>query len=157
MPEDPTRRFGPTAVLGAVIVHYYFVYLIGASILYFHNRFPDATIIGFEPHPETFEILKKNVAGLDSVKIFNCGLGAANRRVTVPGESINYGAFINTVIDFLIVAFVVFLLVRAVSKLMPKHDAPAATKECPRCCETINVKATRCPKCTSDLGAPQAA
>ena len=72
--------------------------------------------------------------------------------------TINYGMFINTVIDFLIVAFVVFLLVRGVSKLLPKHEVPAATKECPRCCEAINLKATRCPKCTSELGvASQAA
>jgi large conductance mechanosensitive channel len=71
--------------------------------------------------------------------------------------TINYGAFINTVIDFLIVAFVVFLLVRAVSRLVPKAEVPVATKECPRCCEAIPVKATRCPKCTSELGVAQAA
>jgi FkbM family methyltransferase len=66
---------------------------IGASVLYFQNRFPNARIIGFEPHPDTFAILQQNIANLPSVTVFNCGLGAANTRVTVPGESINYGAF----------------------------------------------------------------
>ena len=66
---------------------------VGASVLYFHSLFPKARILGFEPHPDTFGILQLNVANLPSVTVFNCGLGAANRRVTVPGESINYGAF----------------------------------------------------------------
>jgi FkbM family methyltransferase len=66
---------------------------IGGSILYFHRRFPGARIIGFEPHPETFAILQKNVADLSLVSVLNCGLGAASSRVTVPTESINFGAF----------------------------------------------------------------
>ena len=67
--------------------------------------------------------------------------------------TINYGVFVNAVIDFLIVAFVVFLLVQSVQKLMPKPDTtPApATKDCPRCCQAIPLKATRCPHCTSDI------
>ncbi len=64
--------------------------------------------------------------------------------------TINYGLFINTVIDFLIVAFVVFLLVQLAEKLVPKA---AATKDCPRCIQAIPVKATRCPHCTSELAA----
>src|SRR4051812_17376934 len=64
---------------------------IGASILYFHQRFPAARIIGFEPHPETFAILQKNVAGLESVSVLNCGLGASSSRVTVATESVNFG------------------------------------------------------------------
>jgi large conductance mechanosensitive channel len=66
--------------------------------------------------------------------------------------TINYGVFINTVIEFLIVAFAVFILVKQVSRFMPKPP-PSTTKECPRCCEAIAIKATRCPKCTSDLPA----
>jgi large conductance mechanosensitive channel len=65
--------------------------------------------------------------------------------------TINYGLFLNTVIDFVIVAFAVFLLVQWAQKLMPKPAAVVATKECPRCCEAIAIKATRCPKCTSEL------
>jgi large conductance mechanosensitive channel len=65
--------------------------------------------------------------------------------------TINYGLFINAIVDFLIVAFVIFLLVRLVQKLVPK---PTATKECPRCVEAISIKATRCPHCTSELAVP---
>ncbi len=68
--------------------------------------------------------------------------------------TINYGVFVNSVIDFLIVAFVVFLLVQSVQKLVPKPvppPPPAPTKDCPRCCQAIAVKATRCPHCTSEL------
>jgi large conductance mechanosensitive channel len=71
--------------------------------------------------------------------------------------TLNYGAFINTVIDFLIVSFAVFLLVQQVQRLLPKPPAPVATKDCPRCCEAIPVKATRCPRCTSDLETAAAA
>ncbi|HTX78932.1 MAG TPA: large conductance mechanosensitive channel protein MscL [Longilinea sp.] len=67
--------------------------------------------------------------------------------------TLNYGVFINTVIDFLIVAFVVFLLIRGVNRLMKQPEAPVAptTKECPHCCTNIPIKATRCPNCTSEL------
>lgn len=69
--------------------------------------------------------------------------------------TINYGMFINTVIDFLIVAFVIFLLVRQVNKWTKPAPAAAApaTKECAYCVSTIPVKATRCPNCTSELRA----
>lgn len=68
--------------------------------------------------------------------------------------TINYGIFINTVIDFLIVAFVIFLLVRQVNKwTKPAPAAAPATKECAYCVSTIPVKATRCPNCTSELRA----
>ncbi len=67
--------------------------------------------------------------------------------------TINYGVFINTVINFLIVAFVIFLLIKQVNRLTAKPLAPAApiTKECPYCVSTIPIKATRCPNCTSEL------
>jgi large conductance mechanosensitive channel len=69
--------------------------------------------------------------------------------------TINYGVFINTIINFLIIAFVVFLLVREINRWTAK-PAPAAaptTKECPYCASTIPLKATRCPQCTSELRA----
>ena len=64
--------------------------------------------------------------------------------------AIAYGNFINTVITFIIVAFVVFLLARALVK------ATANTKPCPRCAMDVPIPATRCPFCTSDLGVPAA-
>jgi large conductance mechanosensitive channel len=70
--------------------------------------------------------------------------------------TINYGLFLNTVMDFLIVAFAIFLLIRQVNRLRREPaPAPAAptTKECPLCCTAIPIKATRCPACTSELKA----
>jgi large conductance mechanosensitive channel len=68
--------------------------------------------------------------------------------------TLNYGLFINTVIDFLIVAFVIFLLIRQVNRMKRQPEpAPANTKECSYCVSTIPVKATRCPNCTSELKA----
>ncbi len=67
-----------------------------------------------------------------------------------------YGAFINEVVNFLIIAFVVFLLVRAVNRLEHKSATPPpppATKECPYCLSAIPPKATRCPHCTSNVPA----
>jgi large conductance mechanosensitive channel len=64
--------------------------------------------------------------------------------------TINYGVFINTIIDFLIVAFVIFLLVKQVNRL--KQPAEPTTKDCPYCLSKIPVKATRCAHCTSEFG-----
>ncbi|MBA3521323.1 MAG: large-conductance mechanosensitive channel protein MscL [Gemmatimonadales bacterium] len=66
--------------------------------------------------------------------------------------TVNYGLFINSIITFLIIAFAVFLLVRAVNRLRPEEAAAApATRDCPYCRMAIPVAATRCPQCTSDL------
>ncbi len=70
--------------------------------------------------------------------------------------TINYGLFLNQVISFLIVAFAVFLLVRAINRLkrqQPPAPPPPATKNCPFCCSAIPLKAVRCPYCTSSLEA----
>jgi large conductance mechanosensitive channel len=68
--------------------------------------------------------------------------------------TLNYGLFINTVIDFLIVAFVIFLVVKQMNRLNKEPaPAPPSTKECPHCISAIPIKATRCPNCTSELGA----
>lgn len=69
-----------------------------------------------------------------------------------PAVVLAYGKFINTVINFTIVAFVVFLVVKQINRL--KRSAPAAppqTKECPFCASNIAIKAVRCPNCTSQL------
>lgn len=68
---------------------------------------------------------------------------------------IAYGAFLNTIINFLIVAFVAFLIVRQVNRLSKPKAAPEAapsTKECPFCASTVAIKAIRCPNCTSEIG-----
>jgi large conductance mechanosensitive channel len=66
--------------------------------------------------------------------------------------TLNYGLFLNTIINFLIVAFAVFLLVRQVNRLAPKPaPAPAATRDCPYCLTAIPLKATKCAHCTSEL------
>jgi large conductance mechanosensitive channel len=67
--------------------------------------------------------------------------------------TINYGLFINSIISFLIVAFAVFMVIRAINRMRREEEAPAApeTKECPFCFSAIPVKAVRCPNCTSSL------
>ncbi len=70
--------------------------------------------------------------------------------------TLNVGVFINTIINFLIVAFAIFLVIRSINRLKRKQEAPAAaptTKECSFCFTSIPIKATRCPNCTSELKA----
>ncbi len=66
--------------------------------------------------------------------------------------TINYGLFFNTLLDFIIIAFAIFLLIRQINRLK-RAPAPAApdTKECPFCLSTVPLKAVRCPNCTSEL------
>ena len=66
--------------------------------------------------------------------------------------TINYGMFINTVIDFVIVAFAIYLMIQQVNRFKKKPgEAPPATKDCPFCCTAVPIKAIRCPHCTSSL------
>jgi large conductance mechanosensitive channel len=70
--------------------------------------------------------------------------------------TLNYGLFVNAVVNFLIVAFAIFFLIRGMNSLKKKEEAPPAlptTKECPHCLSTIPIKATRCGHCTSELNA----
>jgi large conductance mechanosensitive channel len=65
---------------------------------------------------------------------------------------IKYGAFINTLVDFTIIAFAIFVMVRMINKLKAQPQAAdPTTKECPHCLSMIPIKATRCAHCTSDL------
>jgi large conductance mechanosensitive channel len=76
-------------------------------------------------------------------------LGAAK---AAGAATINYGTFLNTVIDFIIVAFVIFMLVRQVNRWnKPEPAAAPVTKDCPYCYSAIPIKATRCPNCTSEI------
>jgi len=74
---------------------------------------------------------------------------------TAGAVSINYGVFLNAIISFLIVAFAVFLLIRAINSMRRKEEAAPEpnTKECQFCASTIPIKASRCPQCTSQLAA----
>lgn len=66
--------------------------------------------------------------------------------------TINYGLFLNTIIDFVVVAFIIFLLIRQVNRFKKKEEpAVPVTKDCPYCLSAVPVKATRCPHCTSEL------
>ncbi len=70
--------------------------------------------------------------------------------------TVNYGVFLNAILDFVIVAFVIFLLIRQFNRMKKKEEAPPpapTTKDCQYCHSTIPIKATRCPNCTSELRA----
>ena len=67
--------------------------------------------------------------------------------------TLNYGIFVNTVIDFLLVAFAVFLLVKQVNRLKRQPAPTPSTKDCPYCASAIPIAASRCPHCTSQLAA----
>ena len=72
--------------------------------------------------------------------------------------TVNYGRFLNTVIEFMIVALALFLVIRQVNRLQREPEAPPtvpAAKECPYCCTAIPIKATRCPNCTSQVGSSE--
>jgi large conductance mechanosensitive channel len=64
--------------------------------------------------------------------------------------TLNYGFFINTIISFLIISLVLFFIIKAMNKFKKKEAV--STKTCPFCCSAINIKASRCPNCTSELG-----
>ena len=81
------------------------------------------------------------------------GISFADQSFTVGAAIVKWGSFVQTVIDFLIIALVIFMIVKAANatKKAPPPVDPT-TKECPHCFTTIPIKATRCPHCTSELG-----
>ena len=97
------------------------------------------------------------LGGLDFANLFVALKGgpfpsvAAAKAAGAP--TINYGVFIITIIDFIIVAFVIFLLVRQINRMRRQAEAAPTTKSCPYCVSTIPLKAVRCPNCTSELKA----
>ena len=73
---------------------------------------------------------------------------------TAEAVTIKYGVFINTVLDFLIIAFVIFMCIKQINRLKKKEEAPVAeptTRECPHCCTQIPLRASRCPNCTTEV------
>lgn len=82
------------------------------------------------------------------------GVNFAELSFQVGDAVVKWGAFVQTVIDFVLIAFVVFMIARAANKVKKDEPAPApepTTKTCPQCFSEIHIKATRCPNCTSQL------
>ena len=94
-------------------------------------------------------VLSLITGGLDFSKlciVLGEGEGAA---------TLNYGAFIVAIINFLLIALVIFMLIKTINKFTKKKEeapAPVTTKDCPYCKEKVALEATRCPHCTSELG-----
>jgi large conductance mechanosensitive channel len=109
---------------------------------------PIGLLLGNVDFSNLFIVLKEGkIAGPYATVAAAKGAGAV---------TLNYGLFVNTVINFLIVAFAIFFLIRGMNSLKKKEEAPPAvpmTKECPQCLSTIPIKATRCGHCTSELRA----
>ena len=95
------------------------------------------------------------LGGMDFKELF---INLSNKPVTSIAEAeaakvpvIAYGLFLNAVVDFLIVAFCIFVLIQQISRLMPAPPPAPPERKCPFCFGTIDEKATRCPHCTSHL------
>lgn len=110
---------------------------------------PVGLLLGGVDFSNLFLVLREGAGGGDYVT-----LGEAQAAGAV---TLNYGLFLNQLISFLIVAWAVFLLVRGVNRLKRRTQtlppAEPTTRDCPRCFSTINLRATRCPHCTSDIPA----
>ena len=106
---------------------------------------PIGLLLGNVDFSNLFIVLKEGkIAGPYATVAAAKGAGAV---------TLNYGLFVNTVVNFLIVAFAIFFLIRAMNALKKKGEAAPTTKECPHCLSTIPIKATRCGHCTSELKA----
>ena len=83
------------------------------------------------------------------------GVNFSELTYQVGSAVVAYGKFIQAIINFLVIAFVLFLIIRSINRFKKKEPAPApaapTTKECPQCATAIPLKATRCPNCTSQL------
>lgn len=80
------------------------------------------------------------------------GINFSELAFTVGAAVIKWGTFVQAILDFVIVAFVIFMIVRAMNRMQkPAPAAAPTTKDCPYCFSTIPLKATRCPNCTSEL------
>jgi len=108
---------------------------------------PIGLLLGNVDFSNLFLVLKDGAAGLGSYAT----LADAQ---TAGAVTLNYGQFINTIISFLIIALAIFIVIKNVNRLKREEPAPVAaptTKECPHCFSTINIKAVKCPNCTSAL------
>jgi large conductance mechanosensitive channel len=107
---------------------------------------PIGLLLGKVDFSNLFVVLKEGTAAAPYASV-----AAAKEAGAV---TLNLGLFINTVINFLIIALAVFLVIRWINRMKKKEEAPApvpTTKECPFCFSAVPIKATRCPFCTSNL------
>ena len=84
------------------------------------------------------------------------GMDFSDLVLQIGDVQVRYGAFITAIINFLIMALVIFLMVKAINKAMSigkkkEEEAAPTTKKCPHCCEEVNINATKCPHCTGDI------
>ncbi|MEA3300839.1 MAG: large conductance mechanosensitive channel protein MscL [Porticoccaceae bacterium] len=109
---------------------------------------PIGLLLGGVDFSELFVTLKEGAAAAGPYET----LAAAKAAGAV---TLNFGLFMNALVSFIIVAFAVFLLIKAINRLQREKEAPApepTTKDCPFCLSAIPLKATRCAHCTSEIG-----
>lgn len=104
---------------------------------------PIGLMLGGVDFSNLFVVLKEGVSSAPYLS-----LDAAHEAGAV---TLNYGIFVNTVISFIIIAIVLFFIIQGVNRLKRKEEKKISTKECPFCFSSINLKAIRCPNCTSEL------
>lgn len=80
------------------------------------------------------------------------GIDITSLSVTVGTAVLEYGVFLNAILQFIIIAFCLFLVVKAMNKMKKPAPAPAPKRLCPYCKQEVHDEATKCPHCTSDLG-----
>lgn len=118
-----------------------------------------ATMVGSFVNDLIMPVIGKLVGNVDFANLYVVLSGDAYESATAAREAgaaaIYYGAFINTVIAFLIIALVMYLIVRGFARMRkPAEEGPPTTKECPYCRSTIPIASTRCAYCTAELEIP---
>ncbi len=91
---------------------------------------------------------------LGNVDFSNLALTLKAKTAEAEAVTLRYGVFINTVLDFLIVAFAIFMVIKQMNRFKKREEVPApvpTTKDCPKCFSQVPIKATRCPHCTSEI------
>ena len=91
---------------------------------------------------------------LGNVDFSNLVITLQDKTAETDAVMLRYGVFINTTLDFIIVAFAIFILIKQMNRFRKKEAAPAEApkvKECPKCISAIDIRATRCPHCTSEI------
>lgn len=91
---------------------------------------------------------------LGNVDFSNLAITLRDKTADAPAVAIKYGVFVNTVLDFVIVAFAIFMVIKQMNRLKKKEEEASVevtTKVCPKCFTTIALQASRCPNCTSEI------